>query len=217
MRGAHRTEHLILGCRPKHSDSIHRTDVRDRHLSRIGSSWLDRALRRVHATLEMAKELRRMRFSKLLLTTAAAGLTAFAAVAQQPDPSDDQPPAETKAEPSRGLSDLEETVNQLLEEEDQPISRQSDEPRVPDQLPPEPEASRPPPEPALEPRASEPTPGEPPVEASAPAPRRRPGPRPTTVYVTPAKAGVQTSHRDPSRLRLDASRRRHSALPPAPP
>ena len=59
-------------------------------------------------------------------------------------------------------------MNQLLEDEVDPISRQSDEPRVPDQLPPEPEASRSPPEPALEPQSSEPTPGEPPVEASQP-------------------------------------------------
>jgi len=162
-----------------------------------------------------------MRFSKLLLTAAAAGLTTFSAVAQQPDSSDEQPPAETRAEPSRGLSDLEETVNQLLEEEDQPISRQSDEPRVPDQLPPEPEASRPPPEPALEPQASEPTPGEPPVEASepesrphappsepAPPPRPQPeAPRPAAAVTTAANAPVR-----PARLAMPLSRTELAAL-----
>ena len=167
-----------------------------------------------------------MRFSKLLLTT-AAGFAAFAAVAQQPDSSDEQPPAETKAEPSRGLSDLEETVNQLLEEEGDPISRQSDAPRVPERLPPEPEASRPPPEPALEPESSEPSPAEPPVEASEPEPRPQsapapsppppesalpPQPRPETPRPAAAVTTAATAPRTPPRLAPPLSRTELAAL-----
>ena len=178
---------------------------------------------RVHALPEMAKELRRMRFSKLLLTASVAGLSAFAAVAQQPDQSDEQPPAESKAEPSRGLSDLEETVNQLLEDEVDPISRPSDEPRVPDRLPPEPEASRAPPEPALEPRPSEPSPAEPPVEASEPVPGPRisppppppepaPQPRPEAPRTAAAVTTAANAPATPPRLAPPLTRTELAAL-----
>ena len=57
-----------------------------------------------------------MRFSKALLTAVAA-FAAMAVAAQESPPAED-PPAKAKAEP--GLSDLDETVNQLLEEEGRP-------------------------------------------------------------------------------------------------
>ena len=108
-----------------------------------------------------------MRFSKWLLTAAAAALAAFAAAAQDSPAPAEQPPAEAKAEPSPGLSDLEETVNQLLREESelagetrpteqsQPEATEAPAETLPEPAEPEPQAARPapvqppaPPEPA---------------------------------------------------------------------
>ena len=57
-----------------------------------------------------------MRFSKALLTAVAA-FAAMAVAAQESPPAGD-PPAKAKAEP--GLSDLDETVDRLLQEESRP-------------------------------------------------------------------------------------------------
>ena len=64
-----------------------------------------------------------MRFPNWLLTAAAASaLTAFAAAAQE------TPPAETRAEPTQRLQDIEQAVDQALDEEQQPPAEPTSEP-----------------------------------------------------------------------------------------
>lgn len=104
-----------------------------------------------------------MRFFKVLMTGAAA-FAAFAAAAQNSPPSGD-PPAEAKAEPAPGLSDLDATVDRLLDEEGRPAGE------------PAPSAEAPPAEPAL---------AETPAEAAAPT-------IPAPARVRPAAATAATA------------------------
>ena len=114
-----------------------------------------------------------MRLTRLLLTTAALAFAAFPAAAQDAE----APPPAEEAAPPRGLTDLEATVNELLEEESNPTSRRTDQPRL-DEVSPELDTSEPAPEgPAAEPEPVEPEPGTvapvdiPPAEPEASEPR----------------------------------------------
>lgn len=108
-----------------------------------------------------------MRFpNRLLIGAAAAALTAFAAAAQPAGPPTEAPPAETKAEPTQRLQDIEQTVDELLREEsrptgEQPATQQAEPPaEAPAATPqaepqPEPQApAAPPPRPAPAPPAA---------------------------------------------------------------
>jgi hypothetical protein len=67
-----------------------------------------------------------MRLAKLILTTAVLGLAAVSVAAQDAE----APPPEAAPQERRGLSDLEATVNQLLEEETSPTSPEPAEPEA---------------------------------------------------------------------------------------
>jgi len=103
-----------------------------------------------------------MRFPNWLLTAIAAlATTAVAATAQ-----DTTPPAETKAEPTQRLQDIEAAVDQALQEEQQPTEQPAEaQPETPTESPAQPAEPRP------EPPATTPAqPATPPATATPSAP-----------------------------------------------
>ena len=111
-----------------------------------------------------------MRLTRFLAAAGAAGLIAFAATAQDAEPSDE---AAVPPQQGRGLADLEATVNQLLEEEGEPLSS---EPQTPSEA----EPSAPAPE------------EEAPAASSDPEPETR-----TPDAEEPAETGADPAQADP--------------------
>lgn len=114
-----------------------------------------------------------MRFSMTLLTSAAA-LAAAAAIAQTP-PAD--APADQPAEAPRGLQDLEDTVDQLIDEEPTPTAPERATPRLEetqplelDETPLVPARETEPPAETVAPRAAAPEPAPAQAEAAPEAP-----------------------------------------------
>lgn len=136
-----------------------------------------------------------MRFSRWLLTAAAAGLAAFAASAQDSAAPAEDPPAKAKAEAAR-LPDIEQTVEELLREESAPAGQ------------PVPPAEPPPEEPQPQPREPQPQPQEPqpeePPPAAAPTPPAPAAPASTASQPAPplTREQIATLDRTVARGRL---------------
>ncbi|MGZ8349342.1 MAG: hypothetical protein ACXWU2_04880 [Allosphingosinicella sp.] len=105
-----------------------------------------------------------MHFSKSLLSAALA-VSAVAALAQDPP----APDAEPKAEESRGLQDLEATVDELIEQEGEPTVPERGTPRLEETRPLEVEQVEPQPRRESEPAEPESEPTEPAPAETAPA------------------------------------------------